>query len=86
MLQCIKDACFKMPAIPGGRQMPGGSKMFTSALPIMVKARLRGREHKKANEYSGVRYVNGHYNYHFGGVVFARWRRLGILTVAQVGL
>jgi len=53
MLQGIKKPCLKIPAIPGGRQMPNGSEMFVPAVFIMVKCD-REAELTKANEQSEV--------------------------------
>jgi hypothetical protein len=37
MLQGIKDAWLKMPAIPGGRRVPDRSEMFAPGVFIMVE-------------------------------------------------
>ena len=42
-----------MPAIPSGRQMPGGSEMFAPTVFIMVRSGCEA-ELTKVNEQSGV--------------------------------
>jgi hypothetical protein len=64
--------------------MPDGSEMFASTVFIMGKSGCEA-EHIKANEQSEeVRYVDGNFNHHCCGVVFARWRGLGIFTLARI--
>ena len=50
----------------------------------MVKSGCEAELEKLVNRLGEVRYVNGNFNRYSFGVVFARWRGLGILTLAQV--